>query len=420
MLSPRASSSAGAGIEAFAPDLSALAAEARKPDSVLPGWLANVAAAGRGVSASTAAGIAVAEKAELALNALDSLGEATDDSHAQAEETAIQVRERRWWRRGKENEKTNQSRPSMEQKNPTSLSLSLSLNKKLLPNQAVLDAFLAAATSHPPAPTRVAAAGIAGIVRLAAAATAAGGRPHFLPPGPDAAGAALNAVCAAADCPTVDDSVRLRCLQAVAVLSQVGPVADAPGGVGALLGAAGRVLAAASSSSSAAAAAGAAGANAGGSGTKSVGAAIISAATGGEVGGATGGGGAAAGGSGPSASNRPLSATAAATVRQVVAVAFERAAASPPGPPRGPRRSPCCLTCARWPRAAAEEETPRLPPLPLPPRAPRSPPRRRAGPAAGRRPRAPSASPCSTSRSPPAGPSWPRPIRGSRRLSGRR
>ena len=94
MLSPRASSSAGAGIEAFAPDLSALAAEARKPDSVLPGWLANVAAAGRGVSASTAAGIAVAEKAELALDALESLGEATDDSHAQAEETAIQVRER--------------------------------------------------------------------------------------------------------------------------------------------------------------------------------------------------------------------------------------------------------------------------------------------------------------------------------------
>ena len=94
MLSPRASSSAGAGIEAFAPDLSALAAEARKPDSVLPGWLANVAAAGRGVSASTAAGIAVAEKAELALDALESLGEATDDSHAQAEEPAIQVRER--------------------------------------------------------------------------------------------------------------------------------------------------------------------------------------------------------------------------------------------------------------------------------------------------------------------------------------
>lgn len=95
MLSPRASSSAGAGIEAFAPDLAALAAEARKPDSVLPGWLANVAAAGiRGPSASTAAGIAVADKAELALGALDSLGEATDDSHAQAEETAIQVRER--------------------------------------------------------------------------------------------------------------------------------------------------------------------------------------------------------------------------------------------------------------------------------------------------------------------------------------
>ena len=131
-----------------------------------------------------------------------------------------------------------------------------------LHSQAALDALALSAAGS----ARQATPALAGLTRLAAVESLSRSQAASL----------AAAVAAAAASP--DDAVALRALQTAASLAQTPALADAPGGVAALLGAAGRLL---------------------------------------------------TGGRGPTA----LATTAAATARQVAAVAFGRAAASPPGSP---------------------------------------------------------------------------------------